>query len=1244
MIMNTWLRYALVLSVLTASHLHARVDVIDVTVKSSLIEYRPDGMRSGEVGATHLVGVPPTGEVWIERVEAFTADGRAIAIGQSDAWASIAGEGMVRRQRVVELAFAPLLDGSEGVSAERVVVELAYEDVSLEAGEKVHRFPYSHAESFYRQIVSNYEQAANWRVPRVRRPSAKSAQLAGRWLRIIVGESGMFRLTGEDLKRAGIVLDEVDPQTLRLFYGGGEALSEKVVQPPSAWKEMGLVVEDGDDGRFDPADYVLFYGETAQRWEYESEEAGYVWRENLYTDDNTYWLGFSGGIQGKRQTRRSGALSRKALPKPDHYRVYTHSEEEQFILYQTYGIKSGYTWYGEDFRGNARNFRVLVKDPVDSPVEIRLGFIGIGGNQSKFNVRWNGTQVGDVSFDIPRPVQRALQSEGGPVEGLNELGLFHSGDPARFDWYELEYDRGFTAERNRLSFFSPVVNTAAEYELTGFAEEVPRIFEVSETLVEIEDFVYEPDRGRVVFQDESLETPGHYVVGGTTSWLSPKRIVEDRPSALISGNNAADYVIIYHRDFEDAATRLAAWRASDDQWGPPPTVLPVDVQDVYDEFSGGMLDPAALRNFLSYAESNWQRPPMFVLLMGDGSYDYKNNSKTSTGNWIPPYQDGDSTYDEWYTYLLGDDELPDMAIGRIPVQSAVEAGDIVNKIIAYDNEPEPGLWQSRVLLVADDVVNPDRPLDVETFFLTDSEYMARSTFPKGINVDKLYLGQFPFEGRNKPRARDEFIRRYNEGSLILTYLGHGNPDVLAHEQMFRVSRDLSEIANGRRLPFFYTAASQVGVFDDPVKTSMPEELLKLSDGGVIGMISATRVGFHLSNVLLSAAFHRQMYRSERDGVPVGLALLEAKQIARQDLNASDLVGIRNMRRYSLFGDPLQRLALPRYQVELEIDKPMSALGVVEVSGHVLDENGQRAEEYNGHAWLQAFDSGEMSLIDGLRYRQVGAYIFRGKYKVVGGRFSGQFRVPKDISYGGIEGRISAYAWSDEAPTAYGALEDLLIAGTAPDVESDTEGPQIRIGFEGVEVFNSGDRIAGQPVFRIAISDPSGINITGETGHDIELSIDDETYTLTNLFNVLNGDYREGVVTFSPPELELGEHTIRLKAWDTFNNSSRIEAVFELVEMGEKPIQNTLFYPNPLRNQSGYFTYDLTETAQNVRIKIFALSGRLVSEVMGSGNEGYNQILWEAPADLANGSYLYQVEAERVVGGAIEQTAILQLAR
>ena len=186
---------------------------------------------------------------------------------------------------------------------------MAYEDVSLESRGKVHRSPYPHAESFYRQIVSNYEQAAKWRVPRVRRPSAKPAQLAGRWLRITVGESGVFRVTGEDLQQAGIALDEVDPQTLRLLYGGGEALSEEVVQPPSAWKEMGLVVEDGGDGRFDPADYVLFYGEAAQRWEYDSEEVDYVWREPLHGRQRVL-AGFRRGYTGKE----ANATQRRVVP------------------------------------------------------------------------------------------------------------------------------------------------------------------------------------------------------------------------------------------------------------------------------------------------------------------------------------------------------------------------------------------------------------------------------------------------------------------------------------------------------------------------------------------------------------------------------------------------------------------------------------------------------------------------------------------------------------------------------------------------------------------------------------------------------------------------------------------------------------------------------------------------------------------------------------------------------------------
>ena len=132
--------------------------------------------------------------------------------------------------------------------------------------------------------------------------------------------------------------------------------------------------------------------------------------------------------------------------------------------------------------------------------------------------------------------------------------------------------------------------------------------------------------------------------------------------------------------------------------------------------------------------------------------------------------------------------------------------------------------------------------------------------------------------------------------------------------------DADLIDNGRRLPFMYTAASQVGVFDDPDQQSIPEVLMNRPDGGVIGFISAARVGFHRSNMYLAREFHRLMYRSEESHLPLGMALTIAKQNITG--NQKDRT---NMQRYCLIGDPALRLARPRYAVALEVPDSVRAL-------------------------------------------------------------------------------------------------------------------------------------------------------------------------------------------------------------------------------------------------------------------------------------------------------------------------------
>ena len=1220
----------------------AELRVSDQTPQRLRLVWTPDD-RELEQGRGALIGVPSDGQVRLELIEARVArtDQAAEEDAPTPGPAFLGESGIARRQRVVPLAFAPHVeaDGTRTLY-DRIVVDL---HVTGDSGTRV-ADPWG--EAFYQGVLVNPEQAKNWRLPPKQRPARKAALQEGTWLRISVLEEGMYRISGADLEAAGVSIGDVDPASLRLHYGGGKALPVNEINPPQAMREVGLVVEDGGDGRLDSDDFVLFWAESASRWEYAPDSRSFQYRHNLYTHENAYWLGFGGGVEGQRAEQRSSALAASDPRQPTSYRMRIHEEAEQFVLHQLFAIKSGYTWYWEDFRGNARNFPVVVRQAAPEPVAVRLGFIGVPNTRPRFSVRWNEEAIGTAVFSIPeQPRSRryvasdTLWAALGAQEGLNHLGIFHSGNPCRLDWYEVEYSRGFVAERGELFFSYPLTGTT-QFRLAGFADEQPRVFEVSAGLAEVVDFAYDAREGTVIFQDRPGDVPRQYAVGGAATWKRPVRIELDLPGNLTTGAWGADWVAIYHRDFRAAAERLAQWRAADDRFGRPMRTAAIDVQDIYDEFSGGLLDPTAIRNFLAYAAEHWDPAPIFVALIGDGSYDYKNNSSISQGNWIPAFQDGDSTYDEWYTRVVGGDLFPDMAIGRLTVQTAAEADVVVDKIIDYDRAPEVGPWQSRVLLVSDDLLNRDHPGSVESFFLFDSERMAQYSLPKALDLIKLYIAQFPLEGQEKPRAREEFIRLFNKGSLILTYLGHGTYDRLSHEWMFFLSRDLDKLKNGGRLPLFFTAASQVGVFDDPVRISTPEALLLKEDGGVIGMICATRIGYHATNVQLAHQFYRQMYYTGRAHVPIGLALTEAKQLLLPQFDPTGAKTFRNIQRYSLFGDPATRLALPRFQVQIAVADSLRALGEVAITGQVLDAAGAPATAYEGQVWLQAFDSSAQSDLEGFAYEQTGAPIFRGRFPVAEGRFSAAFRVPKDITYGGKNGRISAYAWSDASPAAFGSEDGLVLAGTATGVEADVEGPEISLRFEGAK----GTTIPRQTVLLASIADPSGINITGETGHEIELAIDDELFTLTELYSVQGGDYRQGVIEFPLPELETGKHEIRLKAWDNFNNSSRATVVVEVGDdEGDTGLANVLFYPNPMRD-SGYFTYELEDDMRAVQIEVFSLAGRLIEQLDGQTRAGYNQVSWTPPAGLANGSYIYKIEAERESGAAVARRAVLQVAK
>ena len=1205
-----------------------------------------------------LVGLPLEGDVELTVIDAHVL-GYATGEPPRDlrwdgpAWAD--EPALLRHQRVVPIGFGPSLEGSDRVAVyDRVLVELRF---SASAG--VTSFSFDRFESSYRATIINYDQARPWRSMAGGGGAARAAQ-AGvipeeGMLRLTIRSNGIYRVTGEELKASGADLSTVDPAQIRVLYGGGSTLGLATrVSTGITLQEIAAVVEDGGDGRFDKQDYILFYGEAPERWEF-SNRQGYFWRKNPYTRDNVYWIDPVGSAPATRAAPRSGAVDRTAAGIIDQFRERIHEEDERLILRQLLGINSGYDWYWDAFTGNARNFTFLVNDAVANvPASVRVAFFGWTNESHLFDLRWNEEVLGRYQFSKSRPDTISAIAQQGATEGLNQLGVFHrDANTTRLDWYEVDYVRRLVARGGELTFDWPIaadggieidttVGAVGQFQLSGFSADggVPRVFEISGDMQEIVDFEYVPSTGMIVFQDwfSGKGRAPRYLASQPIRWKRPAAMVRDTQQRLRSAGNRADYVVISHAGFMPAASRLAEWRGIDDRFGTPFLTMAVDVQDIYDEFSGGLVDPMAIRAFVNNAVDTWAVPPVYITLLGDGTYDYKNNSGVSHTNWIPPYQDGESTYDEWYVRFEGLDRFPDAAIGRLAVQSLDEAQAVVDKIIAYDREPESGPWQAHILLVADDISNPQVPSHFESYFVNDAEFMARD-MPSDLDMTKLYIGAYQLEGRTKPKARDEFIRLLNEGALILTYLGHGNPEVLAHEQIFLLSRDLVRIDNGGRLPFIYTAASQVGVFDDPSRESMPETLVKMPGGGAIGFVAATRVGFHASNVVLAKRFHQQMYRSGRDHVPMGLALMEAKQLVQ--VNDRDRT---NIQRYSLFGDSGQRLNRPRLKVALDVPDSLEALMEVEIRGQVVGEDGTLLTNYQGEALVRAFDSSARSQIEGLQYEFLGAPIFRVQVQVRDGRFQTRFRVPKDITYRADQGRVSAYVTGEDFEPAFGARTALVLEGTAADAGFDETGPEIAFAFANQPGFRDGDFVSPQPTLAAVLSDPSGINITGETGHGIELWVDDtEVMAVTQFFTAVT-DHTQGVVEFSLGALEPGQHTIRLKAWDTFNNSSVQEATFVVAEAADAALADVLFHPNPTADGTGHFVYTLTVPSTSVRIQVFGLSGRRVDEMAGFAELGYNQVSWTPAKELANGAYFYRLEAVLDSGETVKQDGWVQVLR
>jgi hypothetical protein len=560
--------------------------------------------------------------------------------------------------------------------------------------------------------------------------------------------------------------------------------------------------------------------------------------DSLYTDRNAYQVRSGRGSLVRRANGRP-----RWGDAPAAFRDRLRLEQDVWPLTSVITDPEQDYWFwdylfagapGSDRRQYAVSLHGLPPSGADAVLEVRLqGAMDAAADPDHHvMVLVNGEPVGEARWDgndahtLTAAVPHALLREGDNVVELAALvGPGVPFDLVYLNSFELEYERLYRALDDQIQV---TAQGASLLRVEGFSGPDVLVLEVSDPRdpVLVERTRVEASGGSFAVSFAS-EPQGRYLVARAAAARAAADVVGDEHAFLASRGNAADVVLIAPEGLEAGAEALAGIRRSE---GLQARV--VRLQDVYDEFSGGIADPLAIRSFLESAVRRWAVAPRYVVLVGDGTFDHRNRMGQG-GSLLPVAMAGTPQglvpSDNRLADLVGDDGVPELAIGRLPVQGPEELDAWVAKSAAYS--AASGTWPGRALWIAD---NPDAGGE----FAADAEAL-RERLPDSLAAEPVYLGQV-----SRSEARTAILGSLREGVGLVSYHGHGGLDRLADEGLL-VTADVQTLGNLDRLPVVTALTCVVGRFDLPGYDSLGEALLLREDGGAIALLAPS--GFSLNH-------------------------------------------------------------------------------------------------------------------------------------------------------------------------------------------------------------------------------------------------------------------------------------------------------------------------------------------------------------------------------------------------------------
>lgn len=1177
--------------------------------------------------------------------------------------------------------------------------QLSFEGKIVGAGNEfyavVNFFPYIQVNGAIQRITSVQLTIESTPKKKYEKDFATNSVLAegsGIWVKIAVSQDGIYKIDKSFLENCGISTNGLDPNSINIFGNGDGRLPElnSVERTDDLAKNAIKIVGDGD-GSFDAGDYILFYGWGPNRWKVNGL-VDYDQDKNIYSDDSYYFI----NVNSNDIPLRIISLTNSAATITNTVNSYSYHAVHEFDLINL--VSAGQRWYGELFdTALEQEFNFTIPNIISSQAAtfktaIATNCESSGGTLQRYSV--NGTTLyssalSSVSSDWARTT--ATMNLTNPPSSIPFKIQITRNSPNTVVYL----DRILLNARRSLTFYNQQFNfsdlasvgagNVSEFQLSNFPA-TGFVWDVTDRhMPKLINGTVNGTQYRFVQETDSLR---EFVASNGAVFFVPE-YKEKVAYQNLHGLSQADYLIVTHQNFLTYAERLANLHRDEGL-----VVHVVTTQQVYNEFSSGMLDPTAIRMFAKMfydrGVSNPSSRPNYLLLFGDGTFDPKNRV-ANNNNFIPTYQvlssenHIDAMVTDDYYGMLNDNEaiasvdMLDIGVGRLLVSDAQMAKQQVDKIEHYlhngsnlftttttncncdstSTSKTFGDWRLNYVQITDDE-------ESGYFIVQDCEPQYKFTKQNHteMNCDKLYSDAFTqismAGGERYPDVNSAITNQIEKGALLVNYVGHGGEVGFAEERIVTVPQ-IQSWKNIDKLNLFVSATCEFTKYDDPARVSAGEWASLNPYGSAIALMTTTRSVWFGVNTITGKKFFENVFNRDANDEP--LAFGEIMRLTKNASGASD-----NKRSFTLIGDPALKIALPRLKVvtdsinglsaTVEIDT-IKALSKMTIKGHIEDQNGLALTNFNGVLSPSIFDKPKTQQTLGqnndspvIPFEIQRNIVYKGKVSVVNGNFEFSFIVPKDINFSYGPGKISYYA--DNGQTDAGGFDTLfVIGGIDPNGINDVTGPDINLVLND-DSFVSGGITDETPIIIATIFDENGINTVGNgIGHDLVAIVDENTaepIILNEYYTADLDSYQSGKVNYTMPALEKGKHTLTLKVWDVNNNSSQTTIEFIVQEKEDLALDHVLNYPNPFTTKTEFFfEHNQVCSELETQIQIYTVSGKLVKTInqlvntQGFRSEG---ISWDGKDEfgdqLAKGVYIYKLKVKSIDGIIAEKTEKLVL--